>query len=132
MPKVSQIDRKRWHGDTPERFDLTTISATVSSRACARILLQNLLLGPGLGYQKGTYKTYFSAPRAERIEGDTTVFDKAPTRPASCKDNPDRPPLWRVRAKRIIHKNDEKMIYYEDAWLSSRVSGRLCAVLFGA
>jgi len=33
-------------------------------------------LGPGLGYQKGTYKTYFSAPRAERIEGDTTVFDK--------------------------------------------------------
>ena len=25
--------------------------------------------------------------------------------------------MWRVRAKRIIHKNDEKMIYYEDASL---------------
>jgi LPS-assembly protein len=73
---------------------------------------------PGLGYQKGTYKTYFSAPRAERIEGDTTVFDKGTyTTCEACKDNPDKPPLWRVRAKRIIHKNDEKMIYYEDAWL---------------
>ena len=66
----------------------------------------------------GTYKTYFSAPRAERIEGDTTVFDKGTyTACDACKDNPDKPPLWRVRAKRIIHKNDEKMIYYEDATL---------------
>jgi LPS-assembly protein len=66
----------------------------------------------------GTYKTYFSAPRAERIEGDTTVFDKGTyTACDACKDNPDKPPLWRVRAKRIIHKNDEKMIYYEDSSL---------------
>ncbi|GEM_PF-47995 len=67
---------------------------------------------------KGTYKTYMSAPRAERIEGETTVFDKGTyTACEACKDNPDKPPLWRVRAKRIIHKNDEKMIYYEDASL---------------
>jgi LPS-assembly protein len=66
----------------------------------------------------GTYKTYFSAPQAERIEGETTVFDKGTyTACDACKDNPDKPPLWRVRAKRIIHKNDEKMIYYEDASL---------------
>jgi len=66
----------------------------------------------------GTYKTYFSAPRAERIEGDTTVFNKGTyTACDTCKDNPDKPPLWRVRAKRIIHKNDEKMIYYEDSSL---------------
>jgi LPS-assembly protein len=73
---------------------------------------------PGFGYEKGTYKTYFSAPRAERIAGDTTVFDKGTyTACDACKDNPDKPPLWRVHAKRIIHKNDEKMIYYEDASL---------------
>ncbi len=66
----------------------------------------------------GTYRAYFSAPRAERIEGDTTVFDKGTyTTCAACSDNPDTPPLWRVRAKRIIHKNDEQMIYYEDASL---------------
>ncbi len=70
------------------------------------------------GSTEGTYKSYFSAPRAERIEGVTTVFDKGTYTPCEpCKDNPDKPPLWRVRAKRIIHKNDEKMIYYEDASL---------------
>jgi len=63
-------------------------------------------------------KTHFSAARAERIEGDTTVFDKGSyTACSACKGDPDRPPLWRVRAKRIIHKNDEEMIYYEDASL---------------
>jgi LPS-assembly protein len=63
-------------------------------------------------------KTYFSSPRAERTEGDTTVFDRGTyTACASCKDDPEKPPLWRVRAKRIIHKNDEQMIYYEDASL---------------
>jgi LPS-assembly protein len=65
----------------------------------------------------GTYKTYFSAPRAERTEGDTVLDKGTYTACEPCKDNPDKPPLWSVRAKRIIHKNDEKMIYYEDASL---------------
>lgn len=70
------------------------------------------------GAPGGTYKTYFSAPRAERIESDTTVFDKATyTACESCKDDPSKPPLWRVRAKRIIHKSDEKMVYFEDSSL---------------
>ena len=61
-------------------------------------------------------QTHFSAPRVERVGGDTTTFDKGTyTACDACKDNPQRPPLWRVRAKRIIHKNDEQMIYYEDA-----------------
>jgi LPS-assembly protein len=63
-------------------------------------------------------KAYFGAPRAERIDLDTTVFDKGTyTTCAVCATDPERPPLWRVRAKRIIHKNDEKMLYYEDAGL---------------
>jgi LPS-assembly protein len=76
-------------------------------------------MGPSPGaVVKGTYKTYFSAPRAERIEGETTVFERGTyTACEPCKDNPDKPPLWRVRAKRIIHKSDEKMIYYEDTSL---------------
>ena len=65
-----------------------------------------------------TDKTHFSAPRVERIEGDTTVFDKGSyTACDVCKDDPQKPPLWRIHAKRIIHKNDEQMIYYEDASL---------------
>ena len=35
----------------------------------------------------------------------------------ACKDNPERPRMWQVRAKRIIHDNTEKMIYFEDASL---------------
>ncbi|WP_041778390.1 LPS-assembly protein LptD [Beijerinckia indica] len=63
-------------------------------------------------------KTYFSAPHMERIAEDTAVFDKGTyTACKPCQDNPDRPRFWQVRAKRIVHKNDEHMIYYEDASL---------------
>lgn len=61
--------------------------------------------------------THFSAPRAERA-GETTVFDKGTyTACDACKDDPSKPRLWQVRAKRIIHDNEEKTIYYEDASL---------------
>ncbi len=63
-------------------------------------------------------KTYFSSPRTERNEGETTVFNNGTyTACESCKENPEKPPLWRVRAKRIIHQNTEQMVYFEDASL---------------
>ncbi len=63
-----------------------------------------------------TNNTHFSAPRAERTAGETTVYDRgAYTACEACKDDPSRPRTWRLRAKRIIHDNIEKMIYYEDA-----------------
>lgn len=61
-------------------------------------------------------KTRFTASRAERIGGETTVFtDGSYTACEECKDDPSKPPLWRVRAKRIIHNNSEQTVYYEDA-----------------
>jgi LPS-assembly protein len=63
-------------------------------------------------------KTRFSAPRAERSDGETTVFEKGTyTACEPCKDDPSKPPLWQVRAKRIIHRNEERTVYYEDATL---------------
>ncbi len=63
-------------------------------------------------------QTYFSSPRAEIIASTTEVYEKGTyTACAVCADNPLKPPLWRVRAKRIVHKSEEKMIYYTDAWL---------------
>lgn len=63
-------------------------------------------------------KTRFTAPRAERTDGETFVFDQGIyTACEPCKDNPERPPLWQVRAARIIHKKSEQTIYYEDARL---------------
>ena len=63
-------------------------------------------------------KTRFTAPRAERTDGETFVFEKGIyTACEPCKDNPERPPLWQVRSARIIHKKSEQTIYYEDARL---------------
>lgn len=63
-------------------------------------------------------KTRFTSPRAERVDGDSTTFDSGTyTACEPCKDDPSRSPMWQVRAKRIIHKNQEQMIYYEDARL---------------
>ncbi|MFZ1068884.1 MAG: LPS assembly protein LptD, partial [Pseudolabrys sp.] len=36
---------------------------------------------------------------------------------APCKDDPKKPPLWQVKAARIIHDQGEKMMYFEDARL---------------
>jgi LPS-assembly protein len=63
-------------------------------------------------------KTRFSSPRGERTSGETTVLDKATyTACAACADHPERPPLWQVRATKIIHKNQEQTVYYENAYL---------------
>lgn len=63
-----------------------------------------------------TQRTYFSATKGRRENGDVMVFDRGTyTACAPCRDNPDKPPLWQVRAKRIIWRQDEHMIYYDNA-----------------
>ncbi len=65
-----------------------------------------------------TFTGHFSSPRAERIDGETTVFNRGVyTSCNACKDDPSRPPLWQVKAARIIHNNSEQTIYYENATL---------------
>ncbi len=60
----------------------------------------------------------FTARRAERSDGETTVFEQGIyTACEPCKKNPEKPPLWQVKAARIIAKNSEQTIYYEDATL---------------
>jgi LPS-assembly protein len=61
-------------------------------------------------------KTRIAASRAERTSGNITVFQNGIcTACEPCKEDPRRPPFWQVRAARIIHDQQEKMIYYEDA-----------------
>ena len=61
-------------------------------------------------------KTYFAAQSARRSGGRETVFNKGVyTACEPCKDNPKKPPLWQVKAQRIIHDQKEKMIYYRNA-----------------
>ncbi|WP_051356569.1 LPS-assembly protein LptD [Azorhizobium doebereinerae] len=61
-------------------------------------------------------KTHFAATRADRAEGNVTVFQNGVyTACEPCKDKPEKPPLWQIKATRIIHNEDEKMIYYQNA-----------------
>ena len=61
-------------------------------------------------------QTRMAAARAERSAGNYTVFHNGVyTACAPCKDNPLKPPEWQVKAVRVIHDQNEKMIYFEDA-----------------
>ncbi|MFA6267291.1 MAG: LPS-assembly protein LptD [Pseudolabrys sp.] len=61
-------------------------------------------------------RTRMAAAQAERKGGQFTVFNNGVyTACEPCKDNPKKPPLWQVKAARIIHDQTEKMIYFEDA-----------------
>lgn len=63
-------------------------------------------------------QTRMAATRAERSSGNFTVFHNGVyTACEACKDDPKKPPLWQVKAARIIHDQGEKMMYFEDARL---------------
>ena len=65
-----------------------------------------------------TDKTRFSSPRVERSNGDVTILEKgAYTACEPCKDHPERPPFWQVKATKIIENQETHTIYYEDAQL---------------
>ncbi len=60
--------------------------------------------------------TRFAATRADRGQGNYTVLQNGVyTACEPCRDDPKKPPLWQVRAARIIHDEGEKMLYFEDA-----------------
>ena len=61
-------------------------------------------------------KTRFTSPRAERSGGDVTVLQRgAYTACEPCKDHPEWPPFWQVRAARIIENQETHTVYFEDA-----------------
>ena len=56
-----------------------------------------------------------SAVEAERIDGRFNTLAKAVYSPCEvCEDSPT--PLWRIRARRVIHDEEEKLIHYENAY----------------
>jgi len=63
-------------------------------------------------------ETHMAASSAQRSEGNYTIFQNGVyTACEPCKDDPTKPPLWQVKAARIIHNQSEKMLYFEDASL---------------
>ncbi len=63
-------------------------------------------------------RTRFAAARANRREGNITEMQSGIyTACEPCKEDPKRPPVWQVKAARVIHNEGEKVIYYENASL---------------
>ncbi len=61
-------------------------------------------------------RTSMAAARADRSAGNFTVFHNGVyTACAPCKENPKKSPEWQVKAKRIVHDQKEKMLYFEDS-----------------
>jgi len=59
-----------------------------------------------------------AAQSAQRVGGDRTDFDRAVyTACEPCRDDPDRTPLWQVKAERVTHNQAEAQVEYRDAWL---------------
>ena len=59
--------------------------------------------------------TRIVAQSATREAGNVTVFQKGwftPCKP--CESNPDKPPTWRIRAQKIIHRKDEATLTYRN------------------
>ena len=63
-------------------------------------------------------QTRFAATRAERSGNNFTAFiNGVYTACEACKDDPTKPPKWQIKAGRILHDQNEKMMYFEDARL---------------
>lgn len=60
--------------------------------------------------------TRFAAESAERRDGEIAVFNNGVyTACEPCKEQPEKPPLWQIRAERVIINNRTKRVEYEGA-----------------
>jgi LPS-assembly protein len=58
------------------------------------------------------------AANGARKEGPITHMSKAVFSPCKvCEENPERPPLWQIKANQVIHDNETHNIEYKDAFL---------------
>lgn len=61
-------------------------------------------------------RTRFVAEKATREGGNRTVFERGVyTACVKCRETPDKPPTWQIKAAKIVHDQGEKMVYYENA-----------------
>ncbi|WP_108659821.1 LPS-assembly protein LptD [Acuticoccus kandeliae] len=60
------------------------------------------------------YRTRLAANRAERNGGSVTIFeDAAYTACYSCRNRPDQPPTWVIKARRVVYDENEKSLRFE-------------------
>lgn len=58
-----------------------------------------------------------AASSATRQEGETTIFENGVFTPCKpCREHPESPPFWRIRAERITHVQSESNVYFQNAF----------------
>ena len=58
----------------------------------------------------------FTAVKGKQEGGvKTTMYDATYTPCEPCRDDPQKPPLWQIRASEVSHDKDKKIIEYENA-----------------
>jgi LPS-assembly protein len=63
-----------------------------------------------------TDKTYFGAESAERMGGVLTTFHNGVyTACAPCEDQPNKAPIWRVKARKIVWNGETHTVRFEDS-----------------
>jgi LPS-assembly protein len=61
-----------------------------------------------------TERTYMAAESAERSGGNLTTFVRGVyTACEPCEENPDRPPLWQIKAQKVVWDGKAKTIRFE-------------------
>ncbi len=61
-------------------------------------------------------KAYFAAESAEREGGNLTTFNNGVyTACAPCEKNPNRAPIWRIKARKIIWNGQAKTVRFENS-----------------
>lgn len=61
-------------------------------------------------------RTYFAADSAERRDGEVTTFNYGVyTACEPCEEKPDKPPIWRIKAQKIIWNGRTKTVRFEQA-----------------
>ena len=65
---------------------------------------------------ESTDNTRFAADSAERIDDNLTILNNGVyTACEVCKEHPERPPLWQIRARKVTIDKDSQEISYEHA-----------------
>jgi len=63
-------------------------------------------------------RSRFAAKQAKLVNDETLTMDRAVyTRCEQCKEDPNRPPLWQLKAIKVVHDRKNKIVEYTDAWM---------------
>ena len=65
-----------------------------------------------------TDRSRLAAANAVRVDGNRTVMRKVVFSPCRvCESDPERPPLWQIKAQKVVHDQEAKVLVYRHARL---------------